>query len=77
MRGYGNGPLNVSVLPCEAQIQAAWRGRRVRKAVEEGDFEFLGIPHSLASWHPRGFVAQIRARMLLLRQRRTRRFSAR
>ena len=27
---------------CAIQIQAAWRGRRVRKAVGEGDFEFLG-----------------------------------
>lgn len=26
------------------QLQAAWRGKRVRKAIEEGDFEFLGTP---------------------------------
>ena len=24
------------------QLQAAWRGKRVRNAIEEGDFEFLG-----------------------------------
>jgi hypothetical protein len=25
------------------QVQAAWRGHRVRQAVAEGDFEFLGV----------------------------------
>ena len=25
------------------QVQAMWRGHAVRKAIEEGDFEFLGL----------------------------------
>ena len=51
---YMSMPIRVAhliVLGFATQLQAAWRGKRVRKAIEEGDFEFLGAYSTLAALH--------------------------